>query len=107
MKKIMKSEKLKEAKLLQNGKARSEKNKTLSLSPSEVKKYDGLYLTINDDLSSKLVIENNVILGDSFEVIKKLPDNSIDLLVVDPPYNLSKTYAAKNFNRMSDGDYEK
>ena len=31
---------------------------------------------------------NNVILGDSIEIMKQIPDNSIDLIFADPPYNL-------------------
>ena len=31
---------------------------------------------------------NSVILGDSIEVMKYIPDNSIDLIFADPPYNL-------------------
>lgn len=35
----------------------------------------------------------NVILhGDATELLKKYPDNSIDLVFADPPYNLSKAY---------------
>lgn len=35
----------------------------------------------------------NVILhGDAVEFLKKYPDNSIDLVFADPPYNLSKAY---------------
>ncbi|MEW6035936.1 MAG: site-specific DNA-methyltransferase [Candidatus Micrarchaeota archaeon] len=37
---------------------------------------------------------NKIILGDSFEVLKKFPDNSIDLVVTSPPYadNRKGTY---------------
>ena len=31
---------------------------------------------------------NKIIKGDSVEVLKKLPDNSVDLIFADPPYNL-------------------
>lgn len=29
---------------------------------------------------------NTITLGDSYELIKNIPDNSIDLIVTDPPY---------------------
>lgn len=32
---------------------------------------------------------NKITLGDCLEVIKELPDKSIDLLVTDPPYAIS------------------
>ena len=31
---------------------------------------------------------NKIILGDSLNIMKKIPDNSIDLIFADPPYNL-------------------
>jgi DNA modification methylase len=31
---------------------------------------------------------NKIIKGDSVEILKKLPDNSVDLIFADPPYNL-------------------
>jgi len=34
---------------------------------------------------------NRVICGDCLEVMKGIPDNSIDLVLTDPPYNISKT----------------
>lgn len=31
---------------------------------------------------------NKIYQGDSVELLKKIPDNSIDLIFADPPYNL-------------------
>ena len=31
---------------------------------------------------------NEIVCGDSLELIEELPDNSIDLVVTSPPYNL-------------------
>lgn len=33
-------------------------------------------------------MENQLILGDSFEVLKSFPDNSVDAIITDPPYGL-------------------
>lgn len=35
-----------------------------------------------------------LITGDALEELKKLPSNVADLIVADPPYNLSKNYKA-------------
>ena len=32
---------------------------------------------------------NNLILGDNLEIMKNIPDNSIDLIFADPPYNMN------------------
>ena len=34
-------------------------------------------------------IINTIQLGDCYELIKKIPDNSIDLIIIDPPYEFS------------------
>ncbi len=35
---------------------------------------------------------NNIIQGDSLEILKKLPDNSIDLVITSPPYYQQRNY---------------
>lgn len=32
---------------------------------------------------------NTIMLGDSYELIKNIPDNSIDLVIIDPPYKFT------------------
>ncbi len=44
----------------------------------------------NNVLSSELV--NRIICGDSFEVLKTLPNNSVDLIFTSPPYNFGLEY---------------
>ena len=34
--------------------------------------------------------------GDCYDNIKKLPDNSVKLIITSPPYNLNKEYEEKN-----------
>ena len=45
----------------------------------------------------KFVSDKNIILkhGDSYEFLKKIPDNYIKLVVTSPPYNLGKIYEDK------------
>jgi len=35
---------------------------------------------------------NKIIKGDSLEVMKNIPDNSVDITFADPPFNLKKKY---------------
>ncbi len=37
-------------------------------------------------------MENKIICGDCVEELRKLPDNSVDLILTDPPYKLSQKY---------------
>lgn len=43
--------------------------------------------------------------GDLLDVLPLLPDALADLIVVDPPYNLSKRFGAQRFGARSDADY--
>ena len=52
---------------------------------------------------------NNITLGDSYKLIKDIPDKSIDLVIIDPPYdigsvknNTSKMFVEKGINKMMD-----
>lgn len=47
---------------------------------------------------------NKVIQGDCLEVMKQMPDNSVDLIVTDPPYNLDYTGRSKGKFSKFDND---
>jgi len=48
--------------------------------------------------------ENQIIHGDLFEIMPRIPDNSIDMVFVDPPYNLKKEYNNYQDNKR-DNEY--
>lgn len=50
---------------------------------------------------------DKVINGDSFQIMDHLPANSIDLALVDPPYNLNKKYDGMTFKQMKPAEYQK
>lgn len=41
----------------------------------------------------------NIRLGDALELFKQIPDESINLIIADPPYNLGKNYGNNNDSR--------
>lgn len=48
---------------------------------------------MNKENENNLIFEkllNNITLGDCYKVIKEIPDNSIDLVIIDPPYLFQK-----------------
>jgi site-specific DNA-methyltransferase (adenine-specific)/site-specific DNA-methyltransferase (cytosine-N4-specific) len=49
-------------------------------------------------------MENNILTGDCFELIKDLPDNSIDLIITSPPYADIVNYG-KNISIQKPQDY--
>jgi site-specific DNA-methyltransferase (adenine-specific) len=46
-----------------------------------------------------------IIHNDAFDILRALPAHYVDLLIVDPPYNLSKVYGSKSFKKMNDDEY--
>ncbi|MBO0443784.1 adenine-specific DNA-methyltransferase [Vagococcus fluvialis] len=53
-------------------------------------------------------IETKIINADIFEGLEKIPNGTIDLIFIDPPYNLSKKYANDIFDRWeNDEEYIK
>jgi len=45
---------------------------------------------------------NKVILGDALEVMKNIPDDSIDMVFADPPFNLGKKYGKYEDKKSSE-----
>ena len=84
-------------------KAKSPRNKTLSLNPSEAKKYLGRCLSADRPQPPRPA--DRTIVGDSFAVMEQLPKSFVDLAIVDPPYNLTKDYHGRRFTETGDDEY--
>ena len=68
-----------------------------------------IYLDRCVRLFEKAKLENildKTIVGDTFQNLTLLPENFVDLLIVDPPYNLAKNYHGNQFKKTSDELYE-
>lgn len=50
-------------------------------------------------------LKNKIVNGDTFDILKIFPESFVDLLIVDPPYNLTKKYDGTKFNRVNDESY--
>ena len=86
-------------------KERAKNNRTLTLEPEETA---GLRNKVLDhkSLSEGLSIENRLLLGDTLSLLPYLPDEFADLIIIDPPYNLSKNFNGLHFNARSSDSYE-
>ncbi len=80
---------------------KSPRNKTITVHESEKIELQSKILT-----DGKSFVADSIIHGDSLQVIKTLPDTFVDLLIVDPPYNLSKIYSSSAFKKMSTAEYQ-
>ena len=56
-------------------------------------------------MSLKCDLTNKIINGDLFEMIQYIPDGIADLIIIDPPYNLSKTFNSSRFSARSSEKY--
>ena len=86
-------------------KQRAENNRTLSLSPEEAVSLRKRLLTeknINHDTD----IINKTLNGDILAMLEYVPDNFADLIIIDPPYNLSKNFNGMKFNSRSSDSYD-
>ncbi len=80
------------------------RNRTIILTDEEKEIYRHKLLKIGSPLLFKKIL-NRVINQDIFEAIEILPSKFIDLLFVDPPYNLAKTFNTHSFKKMSVKQY--
>ena len=87
-------------------KQRAPRNRTITLSDSEISHFKKQLVRINKTVSEE-EIENKTIHQDIFETLDYLPNGFVDLVFVDPPYNLNKTFNAASFKEMESEEYEK
>ncbi|MEP0860201.1 MAG: site-specific DNA-methyltransferase [Ignavibacterium sp.] len=88
-----------------NQKKNAPYNRTLKLTSEDIRNLSPLLFKINSK-SELLEIENRILNQDLFEAIDYLPEKFVDLLFIDPPYNLNKKFSSINFRKKSLADYE-
>jgi site-specific DNA-methyltransferase (adenine-specific) len=87
-------------------KKRAPLNRTINISDEEISGYQKRLLNLSNPVQVKEISEK-VINQDLFEVFKFLPNGFVDLLFIDPPYNLNKKFSSVNFKEMKEDEYEK
>jgi site-specific DNA-methyltransferase (adenine-specific) len=82
---------------------RAGRNRTLTATASETR-----------DIRKRLIVPSAVtntnflgatVLGDCFSVFERIPDQTVDLLILDPPYNLNKKFGTKSISRVPVDQY--
>ncbi len=79
-------------------------NRTLTWSGAEALMYQQNLLTLTERVISQK-IENRTIHQNLFEILDWLPATFVDLLFIDPPYNLTKSFNALTFREQSTAAY--
>ena len=89
-------------------KQRAPRNKTIVIENDEEKKIllkELLFDSHNKKIFTLDEITNKIINADLFNIIEKLPQKFADLIIIDPPYNLTKNYNGLKFTERCIFDY--
>lgn len=86
-------------------KIKADRNRSIILEGQETFNLKEKLLTLNEKASLE-DITNKTINQDLFECIEYLPENFVDLLFIDPPYNLTKEFNSNKFREMTSDEYE-
>ena len=80
-------------------------NRTTFVSGEEILEFEKRLLFVESIEKNNFF--NKTIFGSIEDVAKRLPENFVDLLFIDPPYNLDKDFGNNKFKSKSDEEYEK
>ena len=79
-------------------KKRAPRNRTIELSADERSLYKQTLLQLSQPMTLDEIV-NHTIHQDVLEALRWVPERSVDLLFVDPPYNLNKTFNDRSFKQ--------
>lgn len=85
-------------------KIRAHRNRTLTLNQAEAEQYSKGLIHISKPAAVN-TLENKIVNQDTFEALTLLGENFVDLLILDPPYNLTKTFNSTTFRKKSIAKY--
>lgn len=89
---------------IDTSKSRAPRNRTITLTNREHEKFGEKLLRLNSPAICEKLL-NRTICQDLFEVLSFLPSHFVDLLIVDPPYNLTKAFNEQSFKARSFVEY--
>lgn len=83
---------------------KSQRNKTIDFPLEQAEKY--LKLCSKEQEQAEIT-PDSVVIGDAYKSLKKIKDGSVDLLIVDPPYNMDKNFHGNDFKKTDFSTYAK
>lgn len=87
-------------------KKRAPRNRTITLDSEEEQFYLDRCLRVDSGVDVEQITDRTLF-GDFSGIVGHLPTAFVDLLFIDPPYNLNKTFNSSIFRRRSSQQYEK
>ena len=91
--------------LIMEIKKRAQNNRTLTLSQDEIEPLRQRLIT-EKNINHSTDIINKTLNGDILSMLEYIPDEFADLIIIDPPYNLSKNFNGMKFNSRSTENYD-
>lgn len=85
-------------------KTRATNNRTITVAEDE-KPLLRSFITLPDQINGT-GLHDTIINADLFDVIDLVSDEVADLIIIDPPYNLTKDFNGNTFSARSSDDYE-
>lgn len=82
------------------------RNKTIDTPLSECQMYLDRCISVSEKQNDLGLVKDKTILGNTLEVCALLPEKSMDLIIADPPYNLTKSFNGTVFSKKKESDYE-
>ncbi|MBO7183468.1 MAG: site-specific DNA-methyltransferase [Bacteroidales bacterium] len=86
--------------------AKAARNKTINTPLSAGQIYLDRCITVTQKQTDLCAVMDKTIMGNMLEVCSMLPSKSIDLIIADPPYNLTKSFNGTIFTKKKNIDYE-
>ena len=92
-------------------KNRAKNNRTLTLSEEEINQFSCNIVSVQNLKDNFLqnnndFISNKTIHGELLEALLYIPNEFADLIIIDPPYNLSKNFNGYKFQARSNEEFE-
>jgi site-specific DNA-methyltransferase (adenine-specific) len=85
---------------------RAPRNRTISCTEAERERLARRVIRLDRPVSGSEV-SGQIVAGDIFSVAKYLPAAFVDLLILDPPYNITKDYGGSTFRKRPADEYRR
>ncbi|MGP1521452.1 MAG: DNA-methyltransferase [Treponema sp.] len=86
-------------------KERAINNRTLVLKSNEIEELKTKLIT-EETIQKNENLINKTLNGDILTMLEYIPDSFADLIIIDPPYNLTKNFNGMKFNACSEDTYD-
>ncbi len=86
-------------------KVRAPRNRTITLSDAEREQFSRRLRRLSEPVTANTLLDSTI-QQELLAALPHLPANFVDLLFIDPPYNLNKTFNRRSFSQMPLAEYE-